>query len=112
MRNSKAIDAAAWLAVQDCRKYGIPFKVLAPPYQSGPPGISDHKFVTEILRDGTHSDVGPNFPWPYFASKVAEYSGTAKPPKPEPPKPEWPKAATDRELLEDVWRRLSKLVPN
>ena len=31
MRNSKAIDAAAWLAVQDCKKYGIPPTVIAPP---------------------------------------------------------------------------------
>lgn len=115
MRNSKAIDAAAWLAVQDCRKYGIPIKVIAPPYSSRPPGISDHKFVTEVLRDGTHSDVGPNFPWSYFAQKIAEYSGTSPAPKPPPPPTptpvkQYPRDFTDRELLEDLWRKVMKLV--
>ncbi len=31
LRNSKALDAAAWLAVQDCKKYKIPFTVIPPP---------------------------------------------------------------------------------
>lgn len=79
MRNSKAIDVAAYLAVQDCRKYGIPLKVIAPPYTAGRAGISDHNYVTQVLRDGSHTDVGKNFPWRYFESKVAEYSGTGKP---------------------------------
>lgn len=89
MKNSRAIDVAAYLAVQDCKKYGINPKVIAPPYNSMPPGISDHKFVTEKLRDGTHSDVGNNFPWSYFEQCVAKYAGTqqvpATPPTPKPP---------------------------
>lgn len=113
MAQSKAIDAAAYLAVQDCRKYGIPLTVIAPPYTAGRAGISDHAYITRILGDGTHSDVGPNFPWTYFAQKVAEYSGTAKPPEPPAPPPApgavWPKTASDRELLEDIWRKLSLL---
>lgn len=96
MRNSKAIDAAAWLAVQDCKKYGIPFTVIAPPYTAGRAGISDHAYVTKVLKDGTHTDVGAGFPWPYFAEKVAEYSGTkpAKPPVTVPPAAPAPKPAT------------------
>jgi hypothetical protein len=109
MRNSKALDAAAWLAVQDCRKYKIPFTVIAPPYTTGRAGISDHAYVTKVLKDGNHSDVGPNFPWTYFASKVAEYSGAVEP-KPEPPKKDYPKDFTDRELLEDLWRKVNMLV--
>lgn len=101
MRNSKAIDAAAWLAVQDCKKYKIPFTVIPPPYTAGRAGISDHAYVTKVLKDGTHSDVGPNFPWSYFASKVAEYSG-AKPVEPKPP-------MTDRQLLEAIWAKVSTL---
>jgi hypothetical protein len=112
MQNSKAIDAAAWLAVQDCKKYGIPFTVIPPPYTARA-GITDHNFVTRVLKDGTHSDVGPNFPWPYFAAKVAEYSGaTPVPPPVTPPvTPKvYPKDFTDRELLEDLWRKVSTLV--
>jgi N-acetyl-anhydromuramyl-L-alanine amidase AmpD len=111
MRNSKAIDAAAWLAVQDCKKYGIPFTVIAPPYNAGRAGISDHAYVTKVLKDGTHSDCGPNFPWPYFASKVAEYAhGTPTPvPPPAPPPPPKPPSISDlsdRQLLEAIYRKL------
>jgi hypothetical protein len=37
MGQSKAIEVAAYLAVSDCKKYGIPLRVLAPPYSSPPP---------------------------------------------------------------------------
>lgn len=117
MAQSKALDAAAWLAVQDCKKYGIPTLVIAPPYTAGRAGISDHNYVTTVLRDGSHSDVGPNFPWTYFSQKVAEYStGTTPapvaPPAPAKPKPaakQYPRDYTDRELLEDIWQRIFKL---
>ena len=110
MRNSGALDAAAWLAVQDCKKYGIPTTVIAPPYTAGRAGISDHAYVTKVLRDGTHSDVGPNFPWAYFAGKVAEYSGTVKPVAPTPVPPVTPPPTmTDRQLLEAIWAKVSTL---
>lgn len=103
MKQSKAIDAAAWLAVQDCKKYGIPLTVIAPPYTAGRAGISDHNYVTKVLKDGTHTDVGPNFPWTYFATKVAEYSGAKPPPpKPVPPKPETPVDSFTR--TDQEWR--------
>ena len=107
MRNSKALDAAAWLAVQDCKKYGIPTTVIAPPY-IGRAGITDHAYVTKILRDGSHSDVGPNFPWTYFAGKVAEYAGTVKPvtPTPVPPPPPSLSTMTDRQILEAIYRKV------
>lgn len=74
MTQAKAIDVAAYLAVQDCIKYGIDPKVIAPPYNSDPPGISDHRYCTEHLRDGNnHNDVGDNFPWDVFAASVAKY---------------------------------------
>ena len=87
LRNSGALDAAAWLAVQDCKKYGIPTTVITPPYTAGRAGISDHAYVTQVLHEGNHTDVGPNFPWTYFAGKVAEYSG-GKPAAPKPPAPQ------------------------
>ena len=76
-----SIDVAAYLAVQDCRKYGIPTKVLAPPKYSGRAGITDHYYVTKILKDGSHTDCGPNFPWDVFTKAVEKYSG-ATPSKP------------------------------
>lgn len=109
MRNSKALDAAAWLAVQDAKKYGIPFTVIAPPYGKARAGISDHAYVTKVLKDGTHSDVGPNFPWAYFAGKVAEYAGTVKPVTPTPVQPPAPTPMTDRQLLEAIYSDLQYL---
>ena len=114
MANSKAIDAAAWLAVQDCTKYGFPTTVIAPPYTAGRAGISDHAYVTKVLKDGSHSDVGPNFPWQYFAAKVAEYAGKPAPsptPTPSPP-PVKPKPSiadlSDRQLLEAIYAAVVK----
>jgi hypothetical protein len=74
LQQSRAIDVAAYLCVQDCRKYGIAVKVIAPPYNCDPPGITDHKYVTQWLGDGTHTDVGPNFPWDVFAAAVNKYT--------------------------------------
>lgn len=85
LAQSNAIDVAAYLCVQDCQKYGIAIKVLAPPYNSDPPGISDHKYCTQWLKDGnTHTDVGNNFPWDVFAAAVAKYAGKVPAPTPAP----------------------------
>lgn len=109
MRQSKAIDVAAYLAVQDCKKYGIQIKVLAPPYNSNPPGISDHKYVTQWLKDGTHTDVGNNFPWDYFAQRVTVWA-TGGPPTPPPPgpilPPDYAKETWDQLRLE--WPQLGR----
>lgn len=67
------IRIAAWIAVQDAKKYGFATDVIAPPYERRD-GISDHKYVTECLGIGTHTDVGPNFPWDVFAADVAEFA--------------------------------------
>ena len=71
----KAIRIAAWLAVQDCRKYGIPVIVNSPPYRRTA-GISDHKYATVMLPEtgNTHTDVGPGFPWDLFAADVASFT--------------------------------------
>lgn len=109
MAQSKAIDVAAFLAVQDCKKYGIPLKVLAPPYSSPPPGISDHRYVTDYLGDGSHTDVGPNFPWSFFRECVAKY-GDPAPAKPQPlvapgGPPPYRYPSSD-EMLRQVWEQL------
>jgi N-acetyl-anhydromuramyl-L-alanine amidase AmpD len=107
LKQAKAIDVAAYLAVQDAKKYGFPTNVIAPPYTGRLPGISDHRYVTKVLGDGTHTDVGDGFPWDLFTAAVAKYSGTQAPPV--PPKTVTkvlPKDLTDRELLEQVWDQL------
>lgn len=123
----RAIDVAAYLAAQDCAKYpSIPKRVIKPPY--GPPGgISDHRYVTKYLRDGTHTDVGgpmkepwTGFPWDIFEAAFLKYTGQAKPPAPPAPKPPAPPAPptsiptppqsyTDRQLLEAIFRRIDGL---
>lgn len=71
----QGIDVAAWLAVQDCRKYGIPITVNPPPYPRGhTPGISDHEWVTDVVGWGSHTDVGPGFPWDVFTAAVNKYA--------------------------------------
>ena len=87
MAQSRAIDVAAYIAVQDCKKYGIRVKAITPPYNSAPPGISDHRYVTDYLGDGSHTDVGPQFPWDVFIASLVKYSVAAVPPAPAPPAP-------------------------
>lgn len=91
----KSIDVAAWLAAEDCRKYRtIPQRVIKPPY--GPAGgISDHRYVTSYLRDGTHTDVGgpmkppwTGFPWDIFEQAFLRYTGQVPDKPAAPPEPE------------------------
>jgi len=72
-----AVRIGAWLAVQDCRKYGFTPRVIKPPYPLDPPGISDHKYVTEHLGIGDHTDMGDNFIWDILESDVNEFLGGA-----------------------------------
>lgn len=104
LKQAKAIDVAAYLAVQDCKKYGIPTTVIAPPYTGRIPGISDHRYVTQILKDGTHTDVGDQFPWDVFADAVAKYAGE-KPSTPTTPTPSAP------DYVKETWDQLRILWP-
>jgi hypothetical protein len=85
LQQSKALDVAAYIAVQDCKKYGISIKILSPPYKSAPPGISDHAYVTKFLGDGSHTDTGPNFPWDVFTANVAKWASALPDQKPVAP---------------------------
>lgn len=78
------IRIAAWLLVQDAKKYRIATDVVIPPYRVRD-GISDHKYVTQALGIGSHTDVGNNFPWDVFAAAVREFTvGPAPQPVPPP----------------------------
>lgn len=101
MKQSKAIDVAAYLAAQDAKKYGFPTTVIAPPYTGRIPGISDHRYVTKVLGDGTHTDVGDQFPWDYFAERVAFWAAggqTTSPVVTPPAEKRFPDDWSDREI--------------
>ncbi|ORB81788.1 N-acetylmuramoyl-L-alanine amidase [Mycobacterium timonense] len=98
----RAIDVMAYLMVQDAIKYNVPPKVIAPPYNSDPPGIADHRYCSVYLKDGNnHTDVdGPTgpygppyakFPWDVLSAAVAKYwaiaNAAAPPPDPGSPAP-------------------------
>lgn len=70
-----AIDVAAFIAVRDCRRYGIPARIITPAQLGNyMPGIADHWAVTEGLGVGTHTDVGDGFPWDRFARAIDKYA--------------------------------------
>lgn len=84
------IEVAAYLAVQDARKYGFSTEVLVPDYArqgkdvyAGGPraGISDHNYVTRELGIGDHTDVGRNFPWDRFVFYVNKFAGAPTAPQ-------------------------------
>ena len=116
LKQSRAIDVGAYIAVSDCRKYGIPLVVVPPPYLQTP-GISDHGYVTS-RGIGTHSDVGRNFPWDFFAAAVNKYANlpvsapvapVVKPTAPvaQPaPKPTAFQYPSQTELLIQIWEQL------
>ncbi|SBS73763.1 hypothetical protein MHPYR_180043 [uncultured Mycobacterium sp.] len=112
LQQARAIDVAAYLAVQDCRKYGIPLTVIGTggKYSAARAGIADHQYVTKVLGDGTHTDVGPNFPVDVFSAAVTKYAqgdtGGTPPAPPSPQVKQFPKDYTDRELLEYIAAQL------
>lgn len=113
MKRSGIIDVFAYLIVQDCKKYNIPIKVIKPVYNGNDvtykdriPGISDHRYVTEVLDDGSHTDVGPNFPWDYFEERIKFWAGEkpADPTNPTVPTPDYVKETWDQ--LRVLWPML------
>nr|WP_156677538.1 glycoside hydrolase domain-containing protein [Nocardia sp. Root136] len=69
---------AAFLAVRSAHRHGYSTEVIEPDYYVGD-GISDHQYVTRALGIGSHTDVGPNFPWDVFAAHVAAFAGGTTP---------------------------------
>lgn len=109
LKQAKAIDVAAYLAVQDCRKYGIPLAVIGTGgnYSSARAGVADHQYVTKVLGDGTHTDVGGGFPVDYFTERF-NYWAVGQPASAPPassPAPA-PTPPSDRQLLQEIWDQL------
>ena len=71
----RAVDIAAYIAVQDCKKYGIPPRIITPEQLGqGESGIADHWAITSGLGIGSHTDVGDGFIWDRFAAAVDKYA--------------------------------------
>ncbi|ANA87263.1 lysin A [Gordonia phage Kampe] len=68
----------AWRAIEIARLKGVDTTVIKPPYKKRA-GISDHNYVTRALGIGTHTDLGPNFPWDKLEQFVREYLSGAAP---------------------------------
>lgn len=106
LKQSRAIDVAAYLAAQDCKKYGIDPRVIVPPYAFNPPGISDHRYCSLHLQDGNnHTDVGDNFPWDVFTAAVAKYMGASPNPPAPTPAPVFTYPSTE-EMIKQIWEQL------
>lgn len=116
-----AIRVAAYLAVEDCKKYPtIPAIVIPPPYANHGGGISDHRFVTKALGIGSHTDVGGpmgppwnGFPWDVLDADVKSFLApvTTGPDTPPPvvdtaPVKRFPEDWTDREIGIESLRQL------
>jgi predicted chitinase len=115
-----AIRVAAYLMVQDARKYNYSTEVILPPYGNARQGLSDHRYVTKCLGIGDHQDVGgpmnspwTNFPWDTFVGDVKFFDGgSAVTPLPVPTTPvpapvkRFPDDWTDREINIEILRQL------
>jgi N-acetyl-anhydromuramyl-L-alanine amidase AmpD len=100
LKQSGAIDVAAYLAAADCKKYKIEPRVIKPPYNHDPPGVSDHRYVTQWLKDGNHTDVGLNFPWDVFEAAFIKYhTGVA------PAEPAFVYPSTEK-MVKQIWEQL------
>lgn len=71
----RAIDIAAYLVAQDCKKYSISPVWLGSggSYRAANSGVSDHQYVTRVIGWGSHTDCGKGFPGDVFAAALAKY---------------------------------------
>lgn len=110
---AKAIDVAAWYAVQDIAKYpSVKAKVIGFGGQYGnstadDSGVTDHRWITDVYGWGNHTDVGVNFPTDYFTDRFNYWlaGGDTKAPPPvvtppaEPDPPVDPRQAITEAFL-------------
>ena len=74
LERERDIEIAGYVIARDCRRLGIPLRLLLPPYAETGAGISDHRYVTKALGIGTHLDVGDGFPWDKLSFAIKRYS--------------------------------------
>ncbi|WP_336791762.1 hypothetical protein [Gordonia malaquae] len=83
MRNG--IRISAWKIVENLAKYPyLKAIVQARPYPKGDIAcVADHYFVTRVLGIGTHTDLGPHYPFDLLEADIRMYLGMTSP-KPLP----------------------------
>lgn len=64
-----------WLVAEDIRRFpSLGSRVQGRPYPLGNvPCVADHYFVTHVLGIGSHTDLGPNFPFDVAAADLREF---------------------------------------
>jgi hypothetical protein len=98
------IERAAQRTAAWCKAYGLPARHLSDAeLGAGQRGIVDHHAVTRVYRQGTHTDVGENFPWAAFMARVVAIMGTPHTTPPPPP--------TTAGLSVTAWQTLLAFAP-
>lgn len=81
--SSEVIENAAERTAAKCHELQIPpVKLTIAEVRANAFGIEDHWDVTRAFGEGTHTDVGAEFPWDVFMERVAHYYGPGLPPYP------------------------------
>lgn len=80
------LDLAAHDVARTALAYGIELEhvTVADLKAKGPHGIYDHNASRLAFGNTTHSDVGPDFPWPSFMSAVHKYAAELSAGREEP----------------------------
>lgn len=108
----KLLDACArWLADR-ARATSIPLrKLTVAQVDAGWAGVIDHDDYTDATGDGTHWDVGEQFPWDVVIPAAQHYLNPPKP-TPEPEDPDVAFTEQHARLLEDLHYGLRRPVIN
>ena len=88
LQRSQDIDNAAYVFVQDAKKYALQTRTLShDEVARRQTGATDHYGITVGLRIGDHTDVGKFFPWDFFQSSIVKHvvGAVITPPAPLPP---------------------------
>lgn len=87
LRHSRMLELAATWIAQRCQARGVPIRLLTAEEvgdairdDAHPGGVCDHHRYTVGTGDGTHTDVGPNFPFDIVISRAQQIAGNATAP--------------------------------
>lgn len=65
--HQSTLKRAAWVVARWCQRYGIPAEWISDSgLKAQHKGITYHAQITRVLKKGSHTDPGPNFPFTYF----------------------------------------------
>jgi hypothetical protein len=100
----RALPIMAWLCASDLVQYNIPPVIsLGPNYKPIASGVVDHRYFTQVVRDGnTHVDVGDGFPVAEFSALLNQFYSALKG-NPVPPAFTYPSQA---DMIVQIWEQL------